>query len=292
MTSALPPDLAEFEGMVKDIRPELHRYVTRMVGSVIDAEDVVQEALVKAYNSLSLLTPESNLRGWLFRIAHNKAIDYLRRYKDEPMELLDEYPTAEQPDQPLEEKELAAVALTVFLKLAPRQRSCVILKDVMGYSLVEISEFLNATVPEIKAALHRGRSRLRELARTIEVGTPTLDEHEQELLARYVDRFNARDFDTLRSMLADEVQLDLYGRVKLSGVDEVSKRYFYNYKQADTCRLSLGKVEGRLALLAYESNESQPDYFMLITWDNTQIAHIRDYRYARYVMRDAEIAPV
>src|SRR5258708_13690884 len=209
MTSALPPDLAEFEGMVKDIRPELHRYVTRMVGSVIDAEDVVQEALVKAYNSLSLLTPESNLRGWLFRIAHNKAIDYLRRYKDELMELLDEYPRAEQPDQPLEEKELAAVALTVFLKLAPRQRSCVILKDVLDYSLVEISEFLNATVPEIKAALHRGRTRLRELGRDVEGSVPVLDEHERDLLARYVDRFNARDFDAIQTMLADEIQLVL-----------------------------------------------------------------------------------
>src|SRR5262245_49364497 len=197
---------ADFEELLKNIRPELHRYVTRMVGSVIDAEDVVQEALVKANDSRSLLSAESNLRGWLFRIAHNKAIDHLRRYKDEPMELLDEYPAAE-PDVPLEEKELAAVALSFFLKLAPRQRSCVILKDVMGYSLAEISEFLNATVPEIKAALHRGRTRLRDLARNVETSTLALDAHERDLLARYVDRFNARDFEAVRAMLADEVQL-------------------------------------------------------------------------------------
>ena len=68
---------AEFEELAQSIRPELHRYATRMTGSVIDGEDVVQEALVKAYSSLSLLTHNTNIRGWLFRITHNKAIDHL-----------------------------------------------------------------------------------------------------------------------------------------------------------------------------------------------------------------------
>src|SRR5258708_40030649 len=98
-TPPLPQTLpqAEFEALIKDIRPELHRYVARMIGSVIDAEDVVQESLVKANDSLSLLDSGANVRGWLFRVAHNKAIDHLRRYKDEPIELLDEYPSPETP---------------------------------------------------------------------------------------------------------------------------------------------------------------------------------------------------
>src|SRR3954468_16908203 len=97
---------AEFETLMQDIRPELHRYASRMTGSVIDGEDVVQEALVKAYASLPLLTHNTNIRGWLFRITHNKAIDHFRRYGDEPLELLDEYPMTEATDSPLEEKEL------------------------------------------------------------------------------------------------------------------------------------------------------------------------------------------
>src|SRR6266851_3062500 len=238
MESSPGPTLspAEFEELIKAIRPELYRYVARMIGSAVDAEDVVQEALVKAYDSLPLLTSRSNVRGWLFRIAHNKAIDQLRRDNDQPLELLDEYPMESPPDQPLEERELAALALSVFLQLAPRQRSCVILKDVLGYSLAEISELLNATVPEIKAALHRGRTRLRELAMSAQLSAPMLDKHERELLARYVDRFNARDFDAVRAMLADEVRLDLFGRVKLVGAAEVSGRYFYNYSQVDDWR--------------------------------------------------------
>src|SRR5690348_7145740 len=192
MTLSIPMTPAEFEELAQSIRPELHRYASRMTGSVIDGEDVVQEALIKAYSSLSLLTSDSNLRGWLFRITHNKAIDFLRRDDHQAIELLDEHAFTAEPDQPLEEKELAALALTVFLKLAPRQRSCVILKDVLGYSLVEISELLNATVPEIKAALHRGRTRLRELAKSVEAGAPDLDQREQEMLTRYIERFNAR----------------------------------------------------------------------------------------------------
>lgn len=296
MTLIPSPNLTsvEFEELLKDIRPELHRYATGMTGSVIDGEDVVQEALVKAYSSLSLLTHQTNVRGWLFKITHNKAIDHLRRCSNEPMELLDEYTMTEEPDLPLEAKELTALALSVFLKLAPRQRSCVILKDVLGYSLAEISELLNATVPEIKATLHRGRTRLRELAASVEVNTPKLDEHEKELLARYVDRFNARDFDAVRDMLAGEVQLDLIGQAKLRGVAEVSKIYFHNYRHKDDWQFVLGMVEGRLAILVYDPLEAlpRPAYFVLITWEDTQVSRIRDYRYARYVMRDAVITSV
>jgi RNA polymerase sigma-70 factor, ECF subfamily len=296
MTPLPEPTLtqAEFEALITDIRPALHRYVARMIGSAVDAEDVVQEALVKAYDSLSLLTSRSNVRGWLFRIAHNKAIDQLRRDHDQPVELLDEYPMTEEPDQPLEEKELAALALSLFLKLAPRQRSCLILKDVLGYSLAEISELLNATVPEIKAALHRGRTRLRELAPRVEVIAPILNERQQALLARYVDLFNARDFDAVRAMLADEVRLDLVGQAKVVGAAEVNNRYFYNYSLVDDWRLALGLVEGRLAILVYNPAEAsqQPAYVVLLTWQDAHVSHIRDYRYARYIMRDAEVTPL
>jgi len=289
--TSLPLTPAEFEALLQSIRPELHRYATRMTGSVIDGEDVVQEALVKAYASLPLLAHNTNLRGWLFRITHNKAIDHFRRYGNESLELLDEYPMAEATDAPLEEKELAAVALSMFLKLAPRQRSCVIFKDVMGYSLAEISELLNATVPEIKATLHRGRTKLRELAVDPEVNMPHLDVHEQELLARYVEHFNARDFDTLRTMLTDEVNLDLVGRTQLRGADTIANNYFHRYSRVQDWRMTIGTVEGHPAILAYDLDEpsSHPAYFILLTWNNNQVASIRDFHYARYVLRDAVV---
>ena len=285
---------AEFEELVQDIRPELHRYCAHMIGSVVDAEDVVQDALAKAYYALPTTTV-ANMRGWLFRIAHNKAIDHLRRsHNQQHTEHLDDHPLIAEPDVPLEEPELVAVALAVFLQLTPRQRSCVILKDVMGCSLADISELLDATVPEIKAALHRGRTRLRELSKSVKAGAPApLDEHERELLARYVDRFNARDFDAVRAMLADEVRLDLIGRAKFRGVAEIGQ-YFHKYAQVEDWRLALGTVEDRPAILVYDPREgsSQPASFMLIEWEDAQVSRIRDYRYARHVLRDAAIARV
>jgi RNA polymerase sigma-70 factor (ECF subfamily) len=262
-----------------------------MIGSVVDAEDVVQDTFLSAYDCLATLNPRSNVRGWLFRVAHNKAIDQLRRESNQPLELLPDYPLTAAPEQLLEKKELTALALSVFVKLAPRQRSCVILKDVLGYSLAEISDLLDATVPEIKAALHRGRTRLRELSKTVEVSPPPLDAHEQELLARYVDRFNARDFDAVCSMLTDEVQLDLVGQVKRVGAGAISNRYFAAYHQREDWCLAVGRIEGRLAVLVDDPGEqsSQPSYFILLTWEDARVSFIRDYRYARYVMRDAHV---
>jgi RNA polymerase sigma-70 factor, ECF subfamily len=295
MTTPLPSSTpghtpAAFEALVQDIRPELHRYCARMIGSVVEAEDVVQDALTKAYVSLPT-TSVANLRGWLFRIVHNKAIDYLRRADHQHLEHLDEQALLADPDPPLAEGELVALALSVFLKLAPKQRSCVILKDVMGYSLADISELLDATVPEIKAALYRGRTRLRELAQSLTAGGQApRDEQEQELLACYIDRFNARDFDALRTMLADDVRLDLINRTTRRGRAAVGE-YFHRYEQVDDWHLAVGAIENRPAILVYTSRErsSQPAYFMLLTWDDAQVSHIRDYRYAPYVMRDAEV---
>jgi RNA polymerase sigma-70 factor, ECF subfamily len=282
--------LGEFEALVQDIRPELHRYCARMIGSVVDAEDVVQDALAKAYASLPT-TSVANMRGWLFRIAHNKAIDHLRRAHHQHLEHLDEYALLADPDPPLDEPELVALALSVFLKLAPKQRSCVILKDVLGYSLADISELIDATVPAIKAALHRGRTRLRELAQNVTADAPTpLGEQERELLARYIAHFNARDFDAVRAMLADDVRLDLINRTTRQGRAEVSE-YFHRYEQLDDWQLALGAVEHRPAILFYESRESssKPAYFMLLAWDGAQVSFIRDYRYAPYVIRDADV---
>jgi RNA polymerase sigma-70 factor, ECF subfamily len=288
-TSAQAP--AEFEALIQDIRPELHRYCARMIGSVVDAEDLVQEALTKAYAALPS-TSVANIRAWLFRIAHNKAIDYLRRASHQQLEYLDEQALLAEPDPPLAGPELVPLALSLFLQLAPKQRSCVILKDVLGYSLSEISELLDATIPEIKAALHRGRTRLRELSRHVKADTPIqLGAQERDLLARYIERFNARDFDAVRAMLADEVRLDLVNRTTRQGRVAVGE-YFHRYNQVDDWQLGLGAVEGRPAILVYTTGEpqSQPAYFILLAWEHEQITCIRDYRYAQYVMRDAKIA--
>ena len=288
---ALAEARAEFDALITDIRPELHRYCARMTGSVIDGEDVVQEALAKAYYAMSTNPPVTNLRSWLFRIAHNKAIDHLRRREVRQTEPLEDAPLIDTGEsEPLEARELAAVAMSRLLELTAAQRSCVFRKDVMEYSLAEISELHDTSVTAVKATLHRGRARLRALAaESAPEAPPVLDAGETILLAGYVERFNARDFDGLRAMLADDVRLDLVGRAQRRGAVEVGE-YFHRYSQMEHVRVAAGSIEGRAALLMYDSQDErgEPINFALIDWlEDGSIGAIRDYNYARYVVADA-----
>src|SRR4051812_23583183 len=148
--------------MVETIRPELHRYCARLTGSVIDGEDIVQDALAKAFYALALSLEPPPLRPWLFKIAHNAALDFLkshgRKLTDPRAELADVPDVDESPD-PF----VTRLALAHFLELPVIQRSAVILKDVLGHSLEETAETMETTVMAVKAALVRGRARLREV---------------------------------------------------------------------------------------------------------------------------------
>jgi RNA polymerase sigma-70 factor (ECF subfamily) len=276
---------AEFDGLVKDVRPQLLRYCARMTGSAVDGEDIVQDALAKVYYQLPQLGHVHNLRAWLFRVAHNKALDYLRRYEvrfGEPLE--GELPLHAE-ESPLEAAELAEWGLSFFTRLTALQRSSVILKDVLSYSLEEISEILDASVPAIKGALHRGRASLRRAATAPE--PPPIDPAQMALLARYVTVFNERDFDALRAMLAEDVRLELVARTLRSGATEVGQ-YFDNYARLPSLRFVVGLVDDRLAILARESPDAPPAYCLFIRFREGLVWHIRDYRYASYVLREAE----
>jgi RNA polymerase sigma-70 factor (ECF subfamily) len=109
------------------------------------------------------------------------------------------------------------------------QRGCTILVDVLGYSLQEVSRITGLSVPAVKAALHRGRTRIRDLASEADDSVPpALSQEDLRRLANYVDRFNARDFDAVRNMLADDVRLEVVARTRIEGRQQVSK-YFHNY---------------------------------------------------------------
>lgn len=287
--SSLTKNRREFEEVVKEIRPDLHRYCARIVGSAIDAEDVVQEALAKAFYTLSTVTV-TNMPGWLMRITHNKAIDFLRREGRQSVDYAEEFPVADEPEAPIERREALTLAVSLFLKLTPKQRSCVVLKDMMDYSLAEISELLDWSIPEIKAALHRGRARLRELSATVTEEKPAPQPRAtQELLARYVDRFNAGDFEAVRAMLSEDVRLDLVGRAQRRGAEV--KEYFARYAEVAPRRYAVGTVEGRPAMLGYyiDPPSEQPSFFILLEWKEGRVSSIRDYLFAPYVIGEAVV---
>ena len=263
-----------------------------MTGSVIDGEDVVQEAFMKAFEALPQAGAIEHLESWLVRIAHNAALDFLRRRArrnsvlsdEDPDMLIDPAPTAP-------EREAAVASLRTFMQLPVAQRSSVILMDVLGYSLEEITGITGNTLLAIKSSLHRGRTRLRELAREPDDRPPpVLGDAQRSLLAAYIDRFNARDFDAVRVMLADEVQLDLVNLTRRKGRVEVGS-YFTNYDRLTGWELVLGFVERRPAVLVHAAGDPTrtPHNFVLLDWSPTGIVLIRDFHHARYILDGAEL---
>jgi RNA polymerase sigma-70 factor (ECF subfamily) len=133
--------------------------------------------------------------------------------------------------------------------------------------------------------------RLRELAQEPDDRPPpALSEPERARLTTYVERFNARDFDTVRSMLADDVKLDLVNRLRLSGRTEVGA-YFTNYGRVHNWRFAPGFVEGQPAILVSDPNDAseRTKYFILLTWADDGLVGIRDFLFASYAMDGAEV---
>jgi RNA polymerase sigma-70 factor, ECF subfamily len=286
-----PAAAADIDGLLARMRPKLHRYCARMVGSVIDGEDVLQDALIKAVESLASVGPVGNPEGWLFRIAHNTALDFLRRRnRQAALRSAEEVDMiADQADTVLS-RQIASASLRTFMRLPVAQRASVILMDVLGCSLQEICEVMDFSLPAVKAALHRGRAQLRELADEPEDRPqPKLSDADRDRLGAYVAHFNARDFDAIRAMIADDVRLDLVNKTRMNGKAEVS-RYFGNYSKIDDWHLVPGLVEGRPAILVFDPNEPDagPKYFMLLQWSADKVADIRDFRHASYVIDGAE----
>jgi RNA polymerase sigma-70 factor (ECF subfamily) len=283
--------IANIDGLLAEMRPKLHRYCARMTGSVIDGEDVLQDALIKAVESFASSGAIGNPEGWLFRIAHNTALDFLRRRnRQEAFQSGEEVDMIADPADTVANRQIASASLRTFMRLPVAQRSSVILMDVLGCSLREVCEVMDFSLPAVKAALHRGRAQLRELAdQPDDMPHPKMSQAERDRLGAYVAHFNARDFDAIRAMIADDVRLDLVNKTRMNGKAEVS-RYFGNYSKIHDWNLVPGLVEGHPAILVFDPNEpgSAPKYFMLLQWSADKVATIRDFRHAPYIIDDAE----
>jgi RNA polymerase sigma-70 factor (ECF subfamily) len=279
--------------LFEQLRSKLHRYCARMTGSVIDGEDVVQEALVKALEALPRAGTLANPERWLFRIAHNAALDFLRRRARQAAALADDedLEMIADPTDPDRDAFATVASLRTFMRLPTAQRSAVILVDVLGYTLAELSEIAGGSI--LKSALQRGRARLRELASEPEaVPPPALTAFERPRLLEYAARFDARDFDAVRDMLADDVRLDLVNRLQRQGRSEVGE-YFHRYAQNVDWRVVAGAVDNRPALLVFQpADEGTPTYFILLDWRDDSVARIRDFHFARYAMDCAELVTV
>jgi RNA polymerase sigma-70 factor, ECF subfamily len=282
-----------FEQLLGEMRPKLHRYCARMTGSAIDGEDVVQHALMNAFVARASAGVLDNPQAWLFRIAHNAALDFLRgRARGLLIDSEEDLDIIAAPDMP--DPEIVATYLRRFMRLPTLQRSAVILVDGLGHSLREAAAITGSSEPAVKSALQRGRERLRALAKEPEdIPLPAIDGAARARLVAYVDGFKTGDFDAVRALLAEDVRLDLVARLKRSGKSEVGE-YFGRYAASEQWEFSPGTIEGHPAMLVFDRNTSldTPAYFVVLEFDGDRVVGIRDFLFAPYVMEGVEIRAI
>jgi RNA polymerase sigma-70 factor (ECF subfamily) len=285
-TGAFDARYVAFLETITHLRPKLHRYCSRMTGSVMDGEDVVQDALFEAYRKLDQYDDSRALAPWLFSIAHNRCIDFLRRRgvrnEAEAASMGPEYALPAHPPV----LGVGRAVEQLVMSLPPKERACVLLKDVFDYTLEEIAELVSSTVGGVKAALNRGRSKLATLPEPVKSHREVSPELSR-LLHQYVDGFNKRDWDGLRKLISADAQLLVADRFA-GPIDE--SPYFGNYeRQTVPWRLAVAEVDGELAVvvLRQHRDEWRPHSVARLDVIDGQIARIADYAHCPWVLSAA-----
>jgi len=268
---------------ITHLRPRLHRYCSRMTGSVMDGEDIVQDALFLAYRKLETFDDSRALTPWLFQIAHNRCIDFLRRGRvRREAEGASIQPDFVMPPEPIGQDLNFAVEHLV-MALAPKERACVLLKDVFDYSLEEIAELVGSTVGGVKSALSRGRSKLASLPP--QPAPPTVEKPEvSRLLHLYVERFNRRDWDGIRELITADARLLVADRFEGPLADAP---YFGRYERmAMPWQMTLGVVDGQPVIIVLRQVNEQwfPHGVIRVEVRNNSITRVVDYSHCPWVL--------
>ncbi|CAM5660374.1 DNA-directed RNA polymerase sigma-70 factor OS=Streptomyces fumanus OX=67302 GN=GCM10018772_42460 PE=3 SV=1 [Streptomyces fumanus] len=230
---------AELDSALEKHRVELTGYCYRMLGSSFEAEDAVQDTLVRAWRSYEKFEGRSSLRSWLYRIATNVCLDMLSagNKRARPMDLTEStplaqaalsprpdhtwlepmpdarvLPTTEDPAEAAIAKESVRLAFMAALQqLPPRQRAVLILREVLAWRASEVAELLGTSVASVNSALQRARATLAERADQDRAGAVSdpLDEQQQRLLERYVAAFEGYDMTALTALLHEDAVMTM-----------------------------------------------------------------------------------
>lgn len=310
-------DRAAFDRLVEVHQRELYVHCYRMMGALDDAEDVLQESLLRAWRHRDTYEGRATLRAWLYKIATNCCLDALekrskRRYVplsyeaastlDEPIPpevkdpiWLDPFPDEllaaeeDQPDTYYEIREHITLAfITLMHRLPPRQRAVFVLREVLDWEASEVAELLGTTVSSVKSALHRARLTINTYRMDKHDGAapPQLDVTQQIRLAAYMQAWQTADVEGLVALLHDDATFSMppipswfQGRTTIAGL--VAKTVFAGSAKG-RWRLVPTRANGQIGYGLYRLDATQGDYafygIQVVTFAGEHITDIITFR--------------
>jgi RNA polymerase sigma-70 factor (TIGR02960 family) len=214
-----------FAALVEPHRRELHVHCYRMLGSFEEAEDQVQETLLRAWRSRDSFAGGPGLRAWLYNIATNACLDALRSRARKPVQsfadlpwlqpypdrLLDEMaPSEDEPDAVVVARETIELAYIALIQLLPaRQRAVLILRDVLGWPAKETAELLETSVASVNSALQRARATIDEAQPDRAARPAPLSEDERALLAGFIDAHERADAEAAVALMREDIRITM-----------------------------------------------------------------------------------
>jgi RNA polymerase sigma-70 factor (ECF subfamily) len=299
LADARAGDGAAFEALISPYLRALHLHAYRMLGSLDDADEAVQDALLSAWRALNDYQGKAPLSHWLYRITTTSSLKVIRAKGRRPVpageighlqpypdRLLDQLTDIDaDPAAIAERRESVALAfITALQRLPARQRAALILRDVLAWNAAEAADLLEVSVPAVNSALQRARATL-SAARQPDSATarPRLDDHQRQLLDRFIDAWQRCDIDALAALLREDVILSMPPElVTITGRAQVT--HFFATVPADghldTIRLVRTSANGHLAVAAYLPDQSARCHgygIMVFTFNGEGIATITGF---------------
>jgi len=310
-------DQQEFGALTEPHRRELYVHCYRMMGSVQDAEDMVQDTFLKAWRRRETFEGRASFRAWLYKIATNVCLDALEKrtrrvipFTREGVSTLDQ-PIPPDVNEPIwlepfpddwlayddvgpdghyvERENITLAFIAVLHLLPPRQRAVLILRDVLEWEASEVADLLGVTVASVKSALHRARQTMTAHTRAnLEgIAPKTLDHERQSLLENYVHAWQTADINGLLALLREDATFSMppipswyQGRTTIGGL---VKKTIFAGQASGRWRLLPTRANGQIAFGLYRRDETQGVYsfyaIQVLTFgDDGQVADIITFR--------------
>jgi RNA polymerase sigma-70 factor (ECF subfamily) len=290
LTAATAGDEQAFVQLTAPLRRRLHAHCYRMLGSVHDADDALQETMLRAWRGIGGFEPRAELSSWLYRIATNVCLRMLEqrgRWDAAAVDAhLQPYPEGpETPERETERRETIGLAfVTAMQLLPPKQRAALVLRDVLGWSARETADVLGLSVAAANSALQRARERIEREPPLAREHRPADETAERTLMRRFVDAWEAVDIDRLAALLADDALMTMPPQpMRVVGPAEITG-FFATVPmegRLDLIRLRPTRANGQPALAVFvEESPTEPARaygMMVFAVEGDQIAGITGF---------------